>query len=145
MPDSSSVSQCYRDTESFRVLGWLCPDLIECSGSGGCRCPSMGVFGRVSCGVLWSPSHWPSASNPPPHTTLAKSCLIGRRWLWRSCIAGHTYHDSRLRALSLQAKAYSGCTHWSGKPSNRTKLPDTMAIGGIVPPPSSQPSCDIPR
>ena len=41
-------------------------------------------------------------------------------------MAGHTYHGSRLRALSPQVEACSGCMHCSGKPSNRTKLPDTM-------------------
>ena len=41
-------------------------------------------------------------------------------------MAGHTYHGSRLRALSPQVEACSGCIHCSGKPSNRTKLPDTM-------------------
>ena len=37
-----------------------------------------------------------------------------------------TYHDNPLRALPLQAEAYRGCMRCSGKPSNRTKLPDTM-------------------
>ena len=41
-------------------------------------------------------------------------------------MAGHTYHGSCLRALSPQVEACSGCMHCSGKPSNRTKLPDTM-------------------
>ena len=41
-------------------------------------------------------------------------------------MAGHTYHDNPLRALPLQAEAYRGCMRCSGKPSNRTKLPDTM-------------------
>ena len=42
-------------------------------------------------------------------------------------MAGHTHHGSRLRALSPQVEACSGCMHCSGKPSNRTKLPDTMS------------------
>ena len=41
-------------------------------------------------------------------------------------MAGHTHHGSRLRALSPQVEACSGCMHCSGKPSNRTKLSDTM-------------------
>ena len=41
-------------------------------------------------------------------------------------MAGHTHHGSRFRALSPLVEACSRCMHCSGKPSNRTKLPDTM-------------------
>ena len=41
-------------------------------------------------------------------------------------MAGHTYQDNPLRSLPLQAEAYRGCMHCSGKASNRRKLFDAM-------------------
>ena len=69
IPDSSSVSQCYRDMELIPCSG-LAGSGLECLGSRR-RCPSEGVSGWASCGVCGRLLFWPSALNPLPQTTLS--------------------------------------------------------------------------
>ena len=89
-------------------------------------CPSEGCLGGCFVGFCGHLVFGPSALHSLPQNIVAKFCLFWWFSLWRSCVAEHTHHGSRFWGLSPQVEACNRCMHCSGKPSNRTKLPDTM-------------------
>ena len=97
--DSSSVSQCYRDTEFIPCSG-LAGSGLECSGSVG-TIDISGASGRQSFGFLCLPCLLPSTSQSLASDYFGK-LLYG---LWKSCVARQTYHNNCLRALSPQVEA----------------------------------------
>ena len=103
-----------------RVWNWVLRKRVH-------HCPSLRVSGGRLVGIYGCLVFWPSASTSPTSRHFAKILLLLVTLLVESCVAGHAPHDSLLGALPPQAEAYSGCMHCSGKPSNRTKLPDAMS------------------
>ena len=103
-----------------RVWNWVLRKRVH-------HCPSLRVSGGCLVGYYGCLVFWPSASRSPTSHHFAKILLLLVTLPVESCVAGHTPHDNPLGALPPQAEAYSGCMHCSGKPSNRTKLPDTMS------------------
>ena len=133
IPDSSSVSQCYRDTEFIPCSG-LAGSGIGCSGS---RCTIVRHWGCQG-GVLWGNmvplpfGH--QLQDPPPQTTLPKSCFFWWHCLWRAAwldtLLTITPWERYLLKLKLTVAA---CIVQANHPIEQNYL-IPWAIGGIFPP-----------